>query len=146
MVFVEYERCRIRYLEFQERFAEILLEKERLFTKTQPNAIRYDKETVQTSIDGNPLESYVIALDAEHIDEQLKVLRQNLTDWKFLLECKETELRASREIIDRVYVMRFLEGFGITRICRNINYSRAQVYRVLDRIKKLRQNETKSMV
>ena len=47
MVYLEYERFKVKYLEIQNNYNDILTEKENLFTKTQPNAIRYDKENVQ---------------------------------------------------------------------------------------------------
>ena len=144
MIYPEYERFKVRFASMQERFADVLLEKERLFTKTQPNAIRYDKDQVQSSIDGNMLEDYVISLDEEQIEEKLAKLRQSLQDWEILINLKEKELRKSKVMHDRIYVYKYLEGYGINRISKELNYSRSQVYRILRQIEKrcniLRQN------
>ena len=76
MIYLDYEMYRLKYLELQEQFNAFLTEKERLFTKTQPNAIRYDKEKVQVPFGCNVLEEYVISLDETKIDEKLDKLRQ----------------------------------------------------------------------
>ena len=39
MIYPEYERYSTKFNEVQERFMQVLLEKERLFTKTLPNAM-----------------------------------------------------------------------------------------------------------
>lgn len=134
MVYPEYVKYKMRYNESQEIFASILLEKERIFTKTQPNAIRYDKDQVQTSVDGNILEDYVVLMDEKRIDERLANVRQTLSGWEILLESKERELRKSNDKYDRLYVLKILDGFGINKICKIMNYSKAQVYRMLKNI------------
>lgn len=136
MVYLEYERVKMSCISTKNRFAHLLLEKERILTETLPNAIRYDKDNVQTSIEGNLLDNYVIEMDEKGIDKRLAKLRQSLKDWEILLEFMERRLRSSKEIPDRIYVMRHLDGYGIKRICKEINYSRSQIYRILDKIEK----------
>lgn len=134
--YLEYERIKDRYNNFQALFAQVLLEKERLLTKTLPNAIRYDREKVLVSVDGNPLENYMIAVEDEGLEEKLSQYRQNLKDWRVLLEIKEGELRKSQEKTDKIYVMRCIDGYGINRIAKIMSYSKSQVYRILDKIYK----------
>ena len=90
MIYLEYEEYRAKFLDLQEQFNHILTEKERLFTRALPNAIRYDKEHVQCTNDSNPLEDYACALDEKRIDEHLGRLRQLLEDRERLLKMKET--------------------------------------------------------
>lgn len=136
--YLEYEGIKERYESFQELFAKILLEKERLMTKTLPNAITYDGLKVQSSVDGNPLEEYVLSVEDEGLDLKLKQYRQSLIDWKMLLDLKERELRQSPLVIDKIYVYRFLDGYSVSRICRSLNYGRAWVYRKISQIEKRR--------
>ena len=136
MTYLEFEKYKVMYDDLQERFAQILLEKERLFTKALPSGIRYDKEQVQCSIDGNPLEEYVMSLDEENIDEKLSQIRESLKDWEILMNLREKELRKSHSVPDRIYVMRFIDGYGINRIANTINYSKSQVYRIVNQINK----------
>lgn len=145
--FIEYERCKAMYAKLQEAFARALMEKERLFTRTLPSAIRYDQDKVQSTIDGNPLEDFVISLEDKELEERISSYRQHLKDWGMLLDIKEKELRQSRILLDRVYVCRYLDGLSIKRMCGVLNYSRPQVYRKLSQLnKKLRQNETHNEV
>ena len=136
MIYLEYEEYKTKYLALQEHFHHVLLEKERLFTRALPNAIRYDKEHVQCSVDSNPLEEYAIAVDEAKIDETLKQLRQLLEDWERLLDIKKRELDKSQDVYDKIYRFRFIERYGINRIARSLDYSKSQVYRKLNQIQK----------
>lgn len=134
--YLDYEYTKAKYVELQERFAKVLLEKERLFTRTLPSAIRYDKDKVQSTVDGSPLEDFVIDVDTKEIDVKIKRLRRHLNDWGVLLAVKETALRKSTAIIDRVYIMRYLDGYSVNRICRALHYEKSRIYellRVIDR-------------
>ena len=140
MIYPEYEAYKERFLEAQKIFNEALLEKERLFTMTQPNAIRYDQDKVQVSPTGSILDSYVIALEESGIDDKLETVRQLFEDRERLLSLKERDLRLSRNKYDRIYVMRFLDGMHPNKIARILNYSRSQVYRMLQNINKNTKN------
>ena len=134
MIYPEYESCKIKVSELQNQFDKLLTEKERIFSKALPNAIRYDKENVQTSGGVNALEEYVIELDEKQIDEKLNQIRTLLEDRIKLLEMKEKELFKSQELHDKIYRMRFVEGCGIKKISKILNYSKAHVYRIIDEI------------
>lgn len=134
--YLDYEYTKAKYVELQERFAKVLLEKERLFTRTLPSAIRYDKDKVQSTVDGSPLEDFVINVDTKEIDIKIKRLWRHLNDWGVLLAVKESALRKSTAIIDRVYIMRYLDGYSVNRICRALHYEKSRIYellRVIDR-------------
>jgi hypothetical protein len=143
MVYLEYERYKARFYAAQKMFEDALLEKERLFTKTQPNAITYDRDPVQTSPNPNILDDYVIALETERIDERLEPYRVLLKDRECLLDLKERELRKSPDRYDKIYVCKYLDGMSTNRITKALNYSRAQVYRILKQISKKIKYETK---
>ena len=136
MLYLDYERAKARFYASQKMFESALLEKERLFTITQPKAITYDKDTVQTSPNGDVLDNYVIALEEEKIEEKLAPIRRLLKDRERLLYIKERELRESPDRHDKVYVCRFLEGMSIRGIAKNLNYSKSEIYRTLQSIKK----------
>ena len=133
-LYMEYERVRSKYTRLQEQFCKIILEKERLITRTMPSAIRYDKDKVQNTIDGNPLENYVISAEEKGIDDKIARFRTLLDDWKLLLDIKEQELRKSKDIINRVYVCRYLDGFSVNRICRALHYEKSRIYQFLEQI------------
>ena len=135
-VFIDYETYKCKYLEIQVKYNEILTEKENLFTKTQPNAIRYDKVQVQGGKYGNGFDEYLIAKEKKKIDERLAEARQLLEDRERLLKLKEKELRASKDKLDLIYLMRFVDNKRPYAIARSLNYSESQIYRILDKIQK----------
>ena len=132
--YLEYEQIKAKYTDLQERFARVLLEKERLFTRTLPSAIRYDKDKIQSTVDGSPLEDFVISVDTKEIDIKIKRLRHHLNDWGVLLTVKETALRKSPTLIDRIYVMRYLDGYSVNKVCRTLHYEKSRIYELLREI------------
>lgn len=134
--YTDYESYLVRYEHIQAQFVRVLLEKEKLLTRTLPSAIRYDKDKVQNTIDDNPLEDYIISMEEEELDVKIARLRRHLDDWRVLMDVKEGELRKSQVLIDRVYVMRYLDGLSVNKICRIIHYEKTRVYELLTEIAK----------
>lgn len=144
MVYLEYEDFKNRYLLTQSVYNNILTEKERLFTKTQAKAIRYDKEKVQNSVGSNGFDEYLIAVEEKKIDKRLNVAREFLDGREKLLQMKEKELRQSQDRLDIVYCMKYVEGKKICTIAKALNYSNSQVYRILNKIQRsLKKDATK---
>ena len=136
MVYPEYVQYKSKYEELQNRFANLLLEKEKLFTDTFPRGITYDKDKVQCMPDDNPLERYAVTMDEKQIDEKLDTLRRQIKDWSILIEVKENELRKSKDIPDRIYTLRYLDGVSVSRISNIVSYSKKQIYRILGKMDK----------
>ena len=134
--YLEYEQTKDNLERAKKLFAKAILEKERLITKTMPSAITYDKDTVMSSRDDNPLESYIISSETKHVDELIAKYRQSLSDWSVLLEYQEKELRKSKDKYDIIYTMKCIDCMGINKIARIMNYSKSQVYRILKQIYK----------
>lgn len=136
MVYLEYEKYRIRYLETQRAYDEILSEKEALFQRTQPQAIKYDKEHVDGGETHNLLEEYIEKKEEKRIDERLAEVKSLLEDRERLLRLKLDELRASKYLEDKIYYYRYIERIRAFKIARMINYSESQVYRILQKIER----------
>ena len=136
MVYPEYVQYKSKYEELQNRFASLLLEKEKLFTDTFPRGITYDKDKVQCMPDDNPLERYAVTMDEKQIDEKLDTLRRQIKDWSILIDVKENELRKSKDIPDRIFTLRYLDGVSVSRISNIVSYSKKQIYRILGKMDK----------
>ena len=134
--YTDYESYLVRYENIQMQFVRVLLEKEKLLTRTLPSAIRYDKDKVQNTIDDNPLEDYVISVEEKELDVKIARLRRHLDDWRVLMDVKEGELRKSQVLIDRVYVMKYLDGLSVNKICRILHYEKTRIYELLTEIAK----------
>ena len=135
-VYPQYIECRARYAEAKRRYAEILTEKEELFQRTQPQAVQFDRERVGGGSPSNKFEEYVIAKESKRLDERLYEARSIAEDRERLLRMKEKELRASGDVRDKVYFMRYLDRMKVYRIARAVNYSEPQIYRILREIRK----------
>lgn len=136
MVYLEYERLKNKYRRIQEQYDEVITEHERLFTKTLPKAITYDKDCVQSSPSADMMINYVISEEEKGIDEQMRKLKRILRERRRLLLTKEEELRMSKNKYDVIYTLKFLEGYGNKKIANTLHYSLAQVYRMVTNIEK----------
>lgn len=134
MVYVDYVILKQSYDESSRRLTELLDKKEEAFTRTLPNAIRYDLQKVMHSVSENsPLDDYV--MDIERIEEQIREARMLVYQRKEVLDMKEQELRASEDIDDRIYVLRFIQHLKTDQIARKLHYSnRRSIYYHLNKI------------
>lgn len=137
MIYMVYEEFRQKYLETQKKFDEILQEKEFLFTQTQPKSPNWDKIGDNGNQFNNKFDDYLVAKETKRIDERLSEVRSMLDDRERLLSLKEQELRSSKNRLDKIYKMKYVDKLNIARIVKASNYSRSQVYRILEEIKKM---------
>lgn len=144
MVYLSYEAAKKRYLETQKRFEDILSEKERLFSRTQPKATTFDKERVNGGEIRNTFEDYIIEKEKTQIDNRLEESKVIMHDCEWLLKLKEQELRHSKHIHDRIYCLKYLDRIRVYKIARRLNYSERQVYRILREIDSNLKHVTKS--
>lgn len=134
MLFIDYEEYKNRYIASQKQYDEILQEKEELFARTQPNAVRFDKEKVSGGTIENAFDDYLVKKERKQIDNRLQEAKTLLEDRKKLLALKLEELKESNEILDKVYRLNKVEHIRPYKIARIINYSVSQVYRFLEQI------------
>ena len=136
MVFPEYEKLKMKYKAMQSICDDILREKEKFFTRTQPDAIRYDKINVQGGKKDNGFDNYLVECEKRNIDNRLNEAIKILQARGELLKLKEIELRGSKDIIDIIYVMRHLDHAKVGTIAMALNYSESQIYRILEKIER----------
>lgn len=146
MIYLEYEEYRLKYIASQKRYDAIITEKEELFAQTQPKSVRFDSERVSGGVSDNAFDNYLIAKERKKIESRLDEARSILEERANLLNLKEEELRASKEVLDKLYCCRVLDRMKMQRIIRVLNYSESHIYRMLGEIytqvKKMRENES----
>lgn len=146
MLYLEYEKLREAQRLTIDRYEEVLEEQEMLFAKTQPQGVDYGGDKVQASPTSTTAERYVEAMERARIDERKAELILTIREREELLKFKKTALYASKWPEDTIYRMRILEGAKVPEIARKAHYSRQHTYRILRRIleeiRKMRQNET----
>lgn len=117
---------------------ELLQRRTELFQMTQPGAIRYDQDKVQTSGGGDKLAAYMERMDAERLEERIRISKQHVEEWSYLYGKAITELRQSRDSWDRIYVFHFIDHVPVPRFRRLVGYSEQHIYRIIRRMKRER--------
>lgn len=136
MMYLSYDTALKRYYDTQKLLEQLILEKEVLFAKTQPKAVRVDGEKVTGTATVNAFEEYLIAKEKTQIDVRLHEAKCLLDDRQQLLRIQETELRKSKDTMDRIYTLRILDRKPVYQVARILHYSERQVYRNLRHIYK----------
>lgn len=135
MIYLDYEKYKKEYYETQSIYNELLNEKEKLFLKTQPKATQYDKDIVGGGKVENKFDFYLIQSERKQIDSRLKEIEEILDKRKNLFINKQNDLFESKDSDDVIYVLRYIRKYKIHKICHNVNYSEAQIYRILKTIR-----------
>ena len=130
-----YEEYKNKYYETQREYDIILTEKEKLFSITQPSAIKFDKEVVSGGVVDNMFERYLILKEEKKIDQRLEEIKSILDDRERLLKLKEQELRASTDVKDKIYKYKYLDKLKVFKIAKLVGYSEPQIYRILKTIR-----------
>lgn len=134
MLYLDYEREWQLYQIDHQRCENIITEMERLFDRTQPKGVQFDKEKVQVSHTGDQFAEYLIEKERKSLDHRLEMAQAIMAKRKRLLESREEQLRASKALYDRIYCMRFLDHMKVSEIAIKVSYSESQVYRIMERI------------
>lgn len=136
MLYIEYQDYKKKYIEAQKKYDEILSQKEKLFSMTQPKATTFDKERISGGISTNTFEEYLIAKEEKKIDEQLEEIKSILDDRERLLVIKEKELRISKDWHDKIYTYYFIDKLSTYKIEKRVPYSQKQIWNIVEKIKK----------
>ena len=138
MIYEEYEAIWSKIRKIEKELFELINKRDELFDKTQPKSSQFDKEIVDGNNPKNTMEEYVI--QKEYLSEKINQLNQTLDDRYQILRRKREELRQSKHPYDKIYVYYHIEKLNVYKIMYLTNYSRSQVYKILDKFNK---HETK---
>lgn len=132
-LFVEHYHLNEEYKEAKKEFEKALAKKSQLLYSVVPKSANFENELVKGS-SSNKFLNYTIKM--EEIDKEINV-RRNLRDvLEYRLKLKEIELNNSSNILDKVYLLRYVDERKVRYICIKTNYSKTQIYRILEEIKK----------
>ena len=141
MEWEHYEEAKEKYTEAQIHYADLLSQKEEIFQRTQPSAVRFDKDVVSGGGGENPLEAYAIQI--ERIEMRLGLAHEIVENRAFLLKHAREELMESPDFRDKVYRMRFLQRMRVQKIADAVHYSEPTIWRTLRQIQKERKVDRK---
>lgn len=134
-IFASYEFLKNKYLKSQQNLNDAIEEKENLFSRTQPKSPNWDKDKMPSAGVVNEFDSYLIAMEKTNIDKKIKELQKILDERRTLLKIKEQDLYESKDLLDKVYRLKFLESKSIPDLVRRLHFSRRQIYRFVNTVK-----------
>lgn len=136
-----------KYKDVKRIYESKLEKKALLILRTQPRAIDTAKENVKGGKITDKFELFVSQL--EELDPEIQTARNERDLLAYLLEKKEKELRDSKDIMDRIYVLKYLDKRKARHIAIIINYSLSRTYDLINEIEKklnIGKNRKKSIV
>lgn len=143
MVFREYEQNKTKLNNSIIKYEKLLDDRERLFNITQPKGINPSKEKVKSSVKESPYDVYLIEKEKRDLDDRIEEALKLIDKRKNLLENVKFKLLESDELIDEVYICRYMKRMKVRQISQKINYSEPQTYRMLSTIRKIIEDDRK---
>jgi hypothetical protein len=70
----------------------------------------------------------------ENIEERLNEIKTLLDGRKRLLDLKKQELYDSKDLVDKIYRMKYIEHMKWYEISEKLGYSKSQIYRITEKI------------
>lgn len=134
MIYIEYEKMWTIIKKHEKELFDLINKRDELFIKTQPKATTLDKEKVDSTVNNNMIENYVI--QQETYTNRINQLQLSLDDRYMSLNRKREELRRSKNLYDRIYYLKYIERLSTFKIANIINYDRTSVWRHLKKIEK----------
>ena len=83
------------------------------------------------------------------LDRKIESAKNEVGLLEYTLKKMELAMREMKEIENKIFVMRFIDGLKVYQIARKIGYSKEQTYRTIKNIKQkinMTQNDTNNML
>lgn len=134
MIYEEYYRKYLSLKKVKEKINRLESKKITLMSSSEIKSSDPSKDTIKTNTIGDVIGNCVAEL--ELIEQNLQ--RENNLKKEILgqLSKKEEELRESKEILDKIYLYKFIDRMKYHQICKKINYEKSSFYNFLDEVEK----------
>lgn len=136
MIFIEYEELKEKFNKAQKEYDKLLDQKEIIILSPQVKSTQIKVCTSTSNKKTDKTLEYLISL--EELMPKLNESRSLLGEREYLLKLKKLQLVESQELLDKVYVMRYIENMPVKHIARNLIYSKQRIYQLLEEIKNIR--------
>lgn len=131
-LYIEYNDIKNKYNEAKKELENLTEKKVRLYCKTQPQAVQPKDIIINSNATSDKYLNYCSKI--ENIDIEIDNAKKLLELRTEQLETKEKELKNSKELFDKIYVLSQLERQKVIYIAIKTNYSERQVRRFLQEI------------
>ncbi len=137
-LFIEHYKLNEEYKEAKKEFDKALEKKSQLLYSVVPKSANFENELVKGS-SSNKFLNYTIKM--EEIDKEINV-RRNLRDvLEYRLKLKEIELNNSSNILDKIYLLKYVKNMKVRYIAIKTNYSKRRIYDFINDIRKMIKEE-----
>lgn len=137
-LFIEHYKLNEEYKEAKKEFEKALEKKSQLLYSVVPKSANFENELVKGS-SSNKFLNYTIKM--EEIDKEINV-RRNLRDvLEYRLKLKEIELNNSSNILDKIYLLKYVKNMKVRYIAIKTNYSKRRIYDFINDIRKMIKEE-----
>ena len=137
-LFIEHYKLNEEYKEAKKEFEKALAKKSQLLYSVVPKSTDFENELVKGS-SSNKFLNYTIKM--EEIDKEINV-RRNLRDvLEYRLKLKEIELNNSSNILDKIYLLKYVKNMKVRYIAIKTNYSKRRIYDFINDIRKMIKEE-----
>lgn len=122
---------------------ETLNEKKAIyFNATQPGSPKLKEVSVSGSkVHNDSFLNYTAKI--EDIDKEIEILKKEIYILKKYLKKMEDSLRSMKGILEKIFVLKYIEGLDVRRISYKLNYSEPHIYRLLSTIRQIIKDDKK---
>ncbi len=137
-LFIEHYKLNEEYKEAKKEFEKALAKKSQLLYSVVPKSANFENELLKGS-SSNKFLNYTIKM--EEIDKEINV-RRNLRDvLEYRLKLKEIELNNSSNMLDKIYLLKYVKNMKVRYIAIKTNYSKRRIYDFINDIRKMIKEE-----
>lgn len=136
MIYTAYENIKNKYRNLEKDYENILAENEKIFRITQPKSPTFSDLKIQCNEIKSKFDLYLELKEKLCIDKRLSEAKKLIKARGKMLMAKEKELRFSRDLIDRVYCLWFLDKKNAREVSNTLGYHKSAVYNVINDIKR----------
>lgn len=119
----------------QYRLEGLKERKKLLFGMAQPKATAISSTCVQNNTTNNVFDTYICNI--EEIDKEISLVERDINILQNYLNIMERGLRQIKGSLERVFVLRYIDGLTVSEIQQITHYSQASIYRKLTIISKI---------
>lgn len=140
-LFVEYEEIKKEYKKAKKEYDKALEQKALYVYSILPGGSKIDNFISKQNTLNDKFLAYTIKMS--EVDKELEIRKNLVGVLEYRLKLKLLDLRKSKDVIDKIYVYRYIDRLPVSKFYRLVGYSRAQIYNILKKIEKkikIRQN------
>ena len=132
MIFEEYYKKYKSYIKIKKEINELENKKINLMSMVDVQAIPPKDGTGGTNSKADKMLTY--AAELEEVEIELEKNKKIIRELKKQLKDKETDLRESKEVLDNIYLYKYIEKLKWYQICTKIGYEKTKTYDLINEV------------